>query len=188
LLLIGPMKASEKLRLLTASVLFAAVLLQTAGSDRSAAFAQQHNRTDLAFSRERARITATERRIEALRQRLASVERRSVSPAAAPASAAEHVLLSRDASPPPRSAPSNRETVRDDAALLQSERRIPSTLRHRDRAVSALDIGALNQRLDAAEKTARSLGERINRPDFGAGVRALEQHLDNIEAELANLE
>jgi hypothetical protein len=182
------MRAAAKRASCAAIALFAALALHTAGSGRSAARAQQHNQTDLAFSRERASVAATERRIESLRQRLASFERRAATPQAAPPSAAEHVLLSRDASPPSRSAASSLVTARNDAASPASESRMPSTLRHRDRAVTAVDVSSLNERLDAADKAARSLGERLNQPDFGAGVRALEQDLNEIEADLARLE
>ena len=75
-----------------------------------------------------------------------------------------------------------------DDLLPRPEKHTPETLRHRDRAASTGDIRSLDARLDAAAGKARSLGERINRPDFGAGLRKLGMELDDIEAGVGTIE
>ncbi len=166
-----------------AAAVFVVLALHLAISESSAAVAQQHNQTDLEFTRERAQIESMELRIDELRQRLAVV-----AATAEQASTAEHVLLGRDAPPPQGSGASNTPLTRNESTEREAERQIPSTLRHRDRAITAADQNALGSRLDAAERTTRSLGERVNRPDFEAGLRTLERDIVQIEAEISSLE
>jgi hypothetical protein len=177
------MNVNLRLSLFPVAVVFAAFALHLTQSESSAAFAQQHNQTDLEFTRERAQVNAVERRIDALEQRLAAVVAETDQ-----ASAREHVLLGRDPPPPRRSGASNTAQTRDENTESESVRRIPSTIRHRDRTITAADQKALRSRLEAAEQTTRSLGERVNRPDFGAGLRALDQDLTQIEAEISSFE
>lgn len=87
-----------------------------------------------------------------------------------------NALGERSADPPER------------ARSERSEARVSERLRHRGRAVPVEDIDALHLRLQSAQETARSLGERINRPDFGAGLRTLEQQLAELESEISRLE
>jgi len=177
------MNVNLRLSLFPVAVVFAALALQLTQSEGSAAFAQQHNQTDLEFTRERAQVKAMESRIDALRQQLAAIVAKTDQ-----ASAREHVLLSRDPPPPRRSGASNTARTRDESTESESERRIPATLTHRNRTITAADQKALRSRLEAAERTTRSLGERVNRPDFGAGLRMLDQDLAQIETEISSFE
>lgn len=147
----------------------------------AATHAQQHRQTDLEFTRERAQLQAVEQRIASLRQRL---HRKAGE--VSHAGAQEHVLLGRDSAPPPGD--SGPGTVAAAVPAAQPEKHTPETLRHRDRAASTGDIRSLDARLDAAAGQARSLGERINRPDFGAGLRKLGMELDDIEAGVGTIE
>lgn len=166
-----------------------AYLLQ---SENAAPLAQQRAQTDLDFTRERARVTGAERRIAALRQRLAALERPAQAQEGASAVGGQQAIPGRDAGPPPagNAAPARARNARASTqpAERSGERRIPRTLTHRDRLVTAAEAQSLNDRLDGATQTARALGERINRPDFGAGLSALEQELERLEAEIARYE
>jgi len=177
------MSVHPRISLFAVAVSFVALASHTTQSDSSAAFAQQRNQTNLDFMRERAQVKTLGLRIDALRQRLAVVVARSDH-----AGAREHVLLSRDPPPPQRSQTSITSRASDEGAENETVRRNPSTLRHRDRALTSADVEALRSRLDAVEQTARALGERVNRPDFGAGLRALEHDLAQIEAAISNFE
>ena len=172
-----------RLSLFAVAVVFAALTLHLTESVSSAAIAQQHNQTDLEFTRERAQVKAVDLRIDALRQRLTAVVAKTDQ-----AGAREHVLLGRDPPPPQRSGASNTSQTRNESTASEAKSQIPSTLRHRDRAITAADQKALGSRLDAAERTTRALGERINRPDFGAGLRTLEQDLAQIEVDISSFE
>ena len=156
-------------------------------SDRSAALAQQRNQTDLAFVRERASLEAAERRITELRQRVGRLTSRVSVADSDQVSAEENVLSSRGGLPTSSTGASD---IRARAAIPQSrtQRRGPQTLRNRDRAVTGRDIDLLNTQLNATAQSARSLGERVNRPEFGAGLTSLEQDLAQIEAEIAGFE
>ena len=130
---------------------------------RSAAQAQQHNASDLEFVRERGQISAAEKRIESLTRRVTALKESTSASATG-----EHVLLGRDVGIPPAS----------------QDARNPQTIKHRERSVTAEEIETLRRRLAAAQQSARSLGERINRPDFGAGMRSLNKDLDEIESRI----
>lgn len=63
----------------------------------------------------------------------------------------------------------------------EAEKRMPETLTHRDRATSAGDdYGRVKVRLSALEQEARAERERINRPDFGVGLRHADDEGGNI--------
>lgn len=177
--------------LVAVTAVAAASLFHLLQLESAAPLAQQRAQTDLEFTRERARVTAAERRVAALRQRLAGLERAAAGQDSANAAGGEHVILGRDGPPPAGNAAPARMGSAPAAAQpaeRRSERRIPQTLTHRDRFVTAAETQDLSGRLDAAAQQARSLGERVNRPDFGAGLRALEQELERLEAEIASYE
>lgn len=63
----------------------------------------------------------------------------------------------------------------------EAEKRMPETLTHRDRATSAGDdYGRVKVKLSALEKKARAERERINRPEFGVGLRQSDDESGDI--------
>jgi hypothetical protein len=173
----------RKLSSFAVALIFAVLGLHFGQSEHSAVSAQQHNQTDLDFTRERASVAAADQRINSLRKRLAALSTK-----ANQASSMEQVLVARDAPPPQTSGTPSNSRAGTESAERDAEHRIPSTLRHRDRSVSATDVNALKSRLNSAQRTTRSLGERVNRPDFGAGLQALDEDLARIDAEISNFE
>ncbi|MDX1498321.1 MAG: hypothetical protein R3176_00390 [Woeseiaceae bacterium] len=144
--------------------------------DRAASWAQQNNQSDVEFARERARVEAAQRRIRLLQQRVDSLERAARYP-----QAREHILLGRQipsADDPGSAAPGGLRSARDSS---------PGA-RNRLRTVTTADTAELTQRLDEADATASQLGERVNRPDFGAGLKALKRDLDRIERDIRRFE
>jgi hypothetical protein len=62
-----------------------------------------------------------------------------------------------------------------------AEKRVPETLRHRDRAAADPDDdGRIKVRLSALAQDATAERERINRPAFGAGTRRVERENGDI--------
>jgi phage terminase Nu1 subunit (DNA packaging protein) len=172
--------------LFAAAAIFAVAALHSAQSEHSAAVAQQHNQTDVDFLQERARLNAAERRIDALSQRLASLEQGAT--LSARPSSARDVAPRRTAGPAPRSRDSTAVRTHEDGGVAQTGSRIPTTLRHRDRAISATDLDVLKNELESLQQTARSVGERLNRPDFGAGLRALERDITDLETDISSFD
>jgi hypothetical protein len=175
------MTVQLKRSMFAAAIVLGALAIHWTQAEMSGALAQQRNQTNLDFASERARIGAVQRRIDALRKRLDVV-----AATANQAATGEHILLGRDGPPPQGSGASNKSRTRNENNEREAERRIPSTIRHRDRTVTAAELDALRSRLGAAEQSARSLGERVNRLDFGTDLRALEQELDRIEADISS--
>jgi len=63
----------------------------------------------------------------------------------------------------------------------EAEKRMPATLTHRDRAVSADDdYGRIKVRLSTLAANAKAERERVMRPSFGAGVRRAEEDSGSI--------
>jgi peptidoglycan hydrolase CwlO-like protein len=171
--------SKDRHSLLIASLVVLIVLsVDVSLTGRSAAQAQQHNASDLEFARERGQISAAEKRIESLNRRVAALQESTSANATR-----EHVLLGRDVGIPPSSQDTTPE-VTTEKRQRDSDRRVPQTIKHRDRAVTTDDIATLRRRLAAAQQSTRSLGERVNRPDFGAGIRSLNKELDEIESRI----
>ena len=144
--------------------------------NHAAARAQQNNQTDVDFARERARLNAEQRRIRRLQQRVDALERAARFP-----QTREHVLLGRQipaADDPGVAAPGGLRSAGDSSAGS----------RERLQTVTTADTIELAQRLDEAEGQAHRLGERVSRPDFGAGLKALKRDLDRIERDIRRFE
>jgi hypothetical protein len=177
------MNASPRPSAVIATPVFLVVILTLAHLVISVAIAQQHRQTDLEFTRERAQVDAAEQEINRLGQRLTNV-----AAGAAPTSAQEHVLLGREVPSSQTPGASNTSVIRADEAEREAETRIPSTIRHRDRAMTAEEHEALSRRLHNAQKSARALGERVNRPEFDAELQTLEREIAQIEAQISRFE
>lgn len=74
----------------------------------------------------------------------------------------------------------------------ESGRRTSERLRHKDRAVtSGDDYGRIKVKMAALDKKAKAERERVNRPNFGVGLRgvaAARKKLASLQRELAALE
>lgn len=74
----------------------------------------------------------------------------------------------------------------------ESGRRVPEILRHKDRAAtSGDDYKRINAQISRLKKRAKAERERVNRPNFGAGLRgvaAARKTLASLQREYAALE
>jgi len=132
----------------------------TAAASSAAPSQSQHRQTDQDFLSERARrngspagqiaeLESIQARLQSLRARLQSLESEPAS-----ASAQEHILLGRQVGT---------------AGEPDSEKRIPDTLTHRDRAVTDADeYGRVKVRISALEESVNSELARLRQLDSSA--------------------
>ena len=82
----------------------------------------------------------------------------------------------------PESAPVRAKVATEaETGTADAEKRIPETLRHRDRSAADPEgHGRINVRLTALAQDATAERERINRPEFGAGTRRVERESGDI--------
>jgi len=171
-------------RTVTAVVVCILGFLTALSYTNQSAFAQtsQHRETDLDFtSRLRSQSANLQKQVNGLDIRLKKLEQAAAS--------REHILLGRQIPTPASTNPGSRTTT---AAL--DERRVPETLRHRDRAVDQSDLGIIRSELQSLNRQIQEEQSRLsaNRAQQSRSIEAnlqrLQQQVRALDAKLGNVE
>ena len=142
----------------------------------------QHRQTDLDFTSSlQSQSASLQKQVRGLDVRLKNLEQT--------AAATEHILLGRQIQPPA----STSDGV-SNVTTASAERRVPETLRHKDRAVDQADLGAIRNELRTLTRQIQVEQDRLGTiqaqqtRSIEANLQQLQQQVRALDVKLGNAE